>query len=142
MTDSLLASLESAERGDRELDDTILKALRFEWVEAADCWSAPDDKPFIHERVSTSLDAALALAERVLPDTADVLHNICVWPTPRKGILTGPSARIFRQVRDPDAAGGWALASDNLASAATAPLALCIAILKATQSRSTPDGEG
>lgn len=148
--ETLIARLEAAEVGDLELDIGIGQALGLigegddprRLVYTSENGSLTSfGNCFPWPMWTSSLDSALALAERVLPDTEGILHNICVWPTVRKGFLSGPSVRIFRQVRDADAEGGWALSPGSTSAAKTAPLALCIAILKARLSL-TLEGEG
>lgn len=104
----LIAQLEAAPAGSRELDYRIKG-----WLEFDDYWRLR-----VAADWTTSLDAALALAERVLP---------------------GMRARIDMDARRraflfPD--DGYTVGSDptrwvSYADAPTAPLALCIAILKA-----------
>ncbi len=81
------------------------------------------------DRVSISLDACIALVERVRPDTETHRYSCTVW--------TGknPQARIFYEVRDEDAEGGWAIGALNpLAVRAPTPAAaLLAALLKATE---------
>lgn len=98
--DDLIAKLEAAESGSRELDVAIWDALGG--------WSVNNPPSY-----TTSLDAALALAERVLPGWFLSLDT------------SGVHARLWIGER-PSFAG----------LAATAPLALCIAILKATREKS------
>ena len=73
MTD-LIARLEAAEAGSRELDSRIVYALdlaphgfwRIPGVEHG-TWAAAGNTTWVAPHYSTSLDAAMALAERVLP---------------------------------------------------------------------------
>lgn len=125
----LIARLEAAETGSAELDYLIDEALS-EWRNIGggfavhkvtgerrrnsfDC-SAP---------VTTSLDAALALAERVLSHTTfriDFDERPRVWAFDKEDCF-GRRSAIGSRVRD------W----EAYADAPTSALALCIAILKA-----------
>lgn len=140
----LIERLEKAEAGSRELDALVCAALGHHpgfpdndyivpWHVAVDdrdasrlaayirvpgqpprsVWSRPS------EPATTSLDAALALAERVLPGW---------WWSVSSERIGEPEPRPF--------ASGWlsdgALGALRTARAATPALALCIAILKAT----------
>jgi len=103
MTD-LIKRLEEAEEGEPLLDREIWVALEF------DRNRSPVDAP----EYTTSLDAALALAERVLP-------GLYMWKVEfdDEPTSTPAWAKIYAK-------------RDGQGSAATAALALCIAILKAT----------
>jgi hypothetical protein len=114
MTD-LIKRLEKAEAGSRELDFAIMAHFGYTDIsdprDAVECWRGPDGKSrFANATFSRSLDAALALAGRVLPD-----RPICLD-------------------RMPDGSG-WASVSGAIsfnAKANTPAIALCIAIIKAT----------
>ena len=100
---SLIEKLEGAEVGSRELDAYVLFRLDYDQSE-----STPP--------VTTSLDAALALAERVLP-----------------------YAEVIAVSRTKS--GGWGAGINGyVVYAATPALALCAAILRA-QSEARPTGE-
>lgn len=134
----LISRLEGAERGSREFDALVSVALRL------DCErNLPDDLQYLKairkddycaegtywyvcrsgmslrtsEPVTTSLDAALALAERVIEDRGPININIC---------LAG-SAQVMIDHIDPC---GFPLA---LAVAPAPALALCVAIMKAVR---------
>lgn len=132
MTADLIARLEAAEVGSRELDAAIWAAMQPVRVKVADVWPVYGDEertsirftlppkrtetttdsvgPYRHaEPVTTSLDAALALAERVLGNGPCVLHR------------NGPNEWGFTYV------------DDDTAYAATPALSVCIAILRAKQ---------
>lgn len=131
MTQSLLSKLSEAEEGSRELGHEVL--LHFGWHRT--CvghfygplyqWSAPDRKPCPisgdEDRLpnpTLSIDAALALAERVLPGWIcgiDTDGNAEIWDG--KYVLSTRSAFVMRQPA----------------------LALCIAILTAAQKETTHD---
>ena len=97
-------------------------------------------------KFTASLDAALALASRVLPGWE--------WTTAAPSKSRKVPDKFFARLASPDfdcvtweAGDKWTTdvlaGTDAHAYASTPALALCIAILKATQSRSTPeDGEG
>lgn len=115
----LVARLEAASAGSRELDCLIHEWQRPEYTPAmrgmyygeATGEYFCDDGVFAAPAYTTSLDAALALAERALPGSVAVLN------THDRSVL-------------------FALSPVHMAAkttkAATLPLALCIAVLKAT----------
>lgn len=105
MTD-LIKRLEEAEEGCPFLDREIWVALEF------DGNRSPVDAP----EYTTSIDAALALAERVLPGWHYEL-------TPGRAGIAAEQWSYYDSAEDE---GGQS------ARAKTTPLALCIAILKAT----------
>ena len=111
---SLIEKLEGAEVGSRELDCAVARVVG--------CY-----KGFATEHLSTSLDAALALAERVLPGDPDFS------PT---GPSVGWKINLYRGMV-PAPLGGWIVnlrrhATDGVeGQATTAALALCAAILRA-----------
>lgn len=122
--DELLARLEAASAGSREMDWRIAEAFSIPepWRVAIGIWP-----PFVPgsrydkeiPSFTTSLDAALALAERVLPDL--------FWDLSCHAIISGERqhhAEVFPEVatvEQPSFSG----------HAPTPALALCIAILKA-----------
>lgn len=114
---SLIERLEAAEVGSRELDAAIWYAL----IET--CGGKPD-KDMIGRwpDYTTSLDAALALAERVLPGWHWELDN--VGGSPYAANLTNPVGRFL-------------ICGDTevYSTAPTPALALCIAILKAKETK-------
>jgi hypothetical protein len=87
---------------------------------------------------TTSLDAALALAERVLPADPDFRPM-----TPS----VGWKINLYRGMIPTDQRGGWFAnvrrhATNGFEGASESPaLALCIAILKATATQPSDDGE-
>jgi hypothetical protein len=157
MTDSLLASLESAERGDRKLDWLIHSTIAEPWNEGRKwspfgyvdvdghpphpdeiCIESPEGKSHYNHmpRYTDSVDAALALAERVLPEMFWTLGFLPDAEDPAWDEHHNNFAALhpYLHVADP---------RDVTAYGATPALAMCAAILRATQSRSTPeDGKG
>lgn len=134
----LIERLESASAGSRELDVAIWTTLEpgrraAQLGRAKGMWPKRPSLDEIEERTrifdfsstprfTTSLDAALALAERVLPEWQQV-HMSRVW-TGLKFPGNGPRSEVvLRRTSE------WAPRAT--ASAATLPLALCIAILRA-----------
>lgn len=103
----LVVRVEGAEVGSRELDRAIWNALEFNHS------GEPSHAP----TYTTSLDAALALAERVLPGVRVVIDSACKE--------TGKPAAGFVFGQDGERING--VMNDG----ATLPLALCAAILKA-----------
>lgn len=68
--EDLIRRLETAEVGSRELDRAVVRALGFVEVsdprDAIECWRGQDGMAhYATHNVTTSLDSALALAERV-----------------------------------------------------------------------------
>jgi hypothetical protein len=127
----LVARLEGASEGSREIGVELL--LHFGWHRS--CvghfygplyhWSAPDRKPCLISgdedhlpNPTTSLDAALALAERVLPGWDFIVGR------------TNGGLTIHAQV------GPGEMQFGN-----TPALALCIAVLRATATQPSDDGE-
>ena len=120
---ALIARLEAAEVGSRELDAHVEVAARgFEAAKtglAREHWAvwrasssgivSDGATQYASAPVTTSLDAALALAERVLGNGPCVLHR------------NGPSEWGFTYV------------DDDTAYAATPALSVCAAILRAKQ---------
>lgn len=107
----LIARLEAAEVGSRELDWDVSEALGVWRTETIMRATAP---------WTTSLDAALALAERVLPDYW--------WLVRSNEDDTGFFANLGVNGTNPNMG-----AQCFPVFAASAPLALCIAILRAKQ---------
>lgn len=130
MKEELIGRLETAEVGSRELDVliwTVFDAAKIErdisrhkgtWPRGA----SNDEKAARRASYlkasapgfTTSLDAALALAERVLPGW---------WPAFAKTSPVAWSADVYEPTSH---------ASQSVGQAASGPLALCIAILRAT----------
>ena len=104
MTTSLITRLEEAAEGCHLLDRELWAALEF------DGRSSPADAP----KYTTSIDEALALAQRVLP-------GLYMWNVEFDDEPTGTpaSARVYAK-------------TDGRGAAPTPALALCIAILEAT----------
>jgi hypothetical protein len=123
MTD-LIKRLEEAEAGSRELDREIAKLIdKAEWDKCANwasmpCGAPPDviDRDALRwlPAYTTSIDGALALAERVLPEWRPMLRaHTGYW----RAHLAAPNLDY---------------ANDRTGRASTPALALCIAVLKAT----------
>lgn len=128
---ALIARLEAAEVGSRELDAAVCMALGYvcpaskapsqitidpmdpHWAIYEDGGAECTD---MFSSVTTSLDAALALAERVLEERGPININVC---------LAGSAQAQIYPV-DPCGPHEQAVAS-------TPALALCIAILRAKQ---------
>lgn len=115
----LVERLTAAEAGSRELDAAIER--RF----ADPSIAQPDMIDWAQARYTQSLDAALALAERVLPD-----H----YRGPISMTVAG-SGQAFIDHTDPCGLGVGAFGN-------TPALALCIAILKARASNPVNEGGG
>ena len=121
----LVETLEAAEVGSRSLDQAV-------WL-ATGGWEGVNAPPSF----TTSLDAALALAERILPGDPDF------QPT---GPSVGWKINLYRGMV-PAPLGGWIAtvrrhASDGFdGSAPTPALALCIAILRALNLNETRHAE-
>ena len=141
---ALIARLEAAKVGGRELDAHVEVAARaFEaaktglarkhwakWIVSRDFWVEDEHTAYQPAPATTSLDAALALAERVLP-------GCCVLVGDYKGLANHTR---WNGEGDARATKGWcSLSPDDAASsnhrvhAHTPALALCIAVLKAKQ---------
>lgn len=114
----LVERLEGASAGGRELSGEVLLALGFKDIsdfrDARDTWSRTGrlDDAFHQGAVTTSLDAALALAKRVLPD-----HDVQIMKGAKEGALAAVSHYLSVGVDE--------------ATARTMPLALVSATLKA-----------
>lgn len=124
-TTSLIEKLEGAEVGSRELDAYVWASVNgyelFEHDGAGWRYRMRPDDIMRHERtsyispVTTSLDAALALAERVLDQRGPININICLAGSAQVVIdSVGPCGPVMAQV-----------------VARTPALALCAAILRA-----------
>ena len=130
MTPGLIERLEAAGEGSRELDAEIARLSGGQAIARFGDWDCREDGTGIWRplpRYSSSLDAALALAERVLPGDPDF------EPT---GPSVGWKINLYRGMV-PAPLGGWIAslrrhASDGVEGSSSSPaLALCIAILKA-----------
>jgi hypothetical protein len=139
----LIERLEKAEAGSRELDADIFRSLGYKVKMlghkgplAGRFLAYPPDGPDRCEparlAVTSSLDAAIALVERVLPGWSIELissHNPKSWVS-----FVAPPAR-----RDPEhsISDAWRAGISKLRAtrAPTAPIALCIALLKALQAK-------
>ena len=136
MTEALITSLEQAGEGSRELDARVAGVFSHD-VESddGDFWWGPFDQQA--ERVpdfTTSLDAALALASRVLPGWSYGLFG---------EVGDGATASLTQPDVD---IGGGVIASPGLmgldefeGEAATPALALCLAVLRATNPKGQPN---
>ena len=116
---ALIARLEAAEVGSFALDKQILAALGFTWRGMA-YWNSENEMWSGPSALTRSLDAALALAERVLEERGPININVC---------LAGSAQAQIYPV-DPCGPHEQAVAS-------TPALALCIAILRAKQGENT-----
>lgn len=135
--EGLVEKLEAAEVGNVSLDREVFAAagyrVGFFPMDSCPYWvndDRPDEVfPTDRECLTTSLDAALALAERVLPDL--------FWDLSCHAIISGERqhhAEVFPDTAVVEKAGFYG-------HAPTPALALCIAILKARLSL-TLEGEG
>lgn len=106
--EDLIKRLEAAEVGSRELDRAIWYAVEF------DSRGEPSHAP----KYTTSLDAALALADRVLPP-----FRWCMYTQ------SGDGAKVLGADNDAEEGEKWRFQSEG--SAKTVPLALVVAILRA-----------
>jgi hypothetical protein len=148
MTD-LIKRLEEAEAGSRELDREIAKLIdKAEWDKCANwasmpCGAPPDviDRDALRwlPAYTTSIDGAVAWAERVLPGWYCAVQP---W------FHTDPDRTMYRAyVIKPDWSR-WTPVDDDwcevvLGPSATTPaLALCIAILKATDTGREDETDG
>lgn len=144
----LIAKLESAGAGSRELGHEVL--LHFGWHRShyghfygpLYQWSAPDRKPCLIQgdedklpNPTTSLDAALALAERVLPGWYPAVEprffidgEVVRW----KATVIRPLWHQYTPISD------WFERVENR-TAATAALAVCAAILRTTEQHSSEE---
>ena len=134
---SILDRVREATGPDRELSRDIWQALDTpEWQEAyiraQEPCGCPHDQAVEYairylDDVTASIDAALALTERVLPDTEDRNHTVSVWSG------KSPAARIFYHQREDAAEGGWAIGALNQweVRGPTVPLAILSATLSA-----------
>ena len=126
-SDSLTSRLESAEAGSRELDREMALAtgVLLTGVREDGVWGVKEG------RWTQSLDAALALAERVLPGWA--------WSASGPDPMTSLYRDAFACLAAPHDNGAvepWNVERDVCtATAKTPPLALCTAILKANKPR-------
>lgn len=122
--EDLIKRLEAAEVGSRELDLRVFE--KFDLVDG-ERWSDADleyaltdpDRTINPPRLSQSLDAALALADRVLPGWAWMVRY---WPEDQGSGVAGWTAYVRETDRD---------LVDSGPVFSTPALALCIAILRA-----------
>jgi hypothetical protein len=124
----LLTALQSAERGSRELDSAIVEAFdlaplgstRMSGVEHG-TWATGAYTTWVAPHYTTSIDAALALVERVCPDLRV-----------RLDLDERPRAFLYER-------GGYTIGAmrgewKHYADAPTPPLALVIALVRAKES--------
>lgn len=130
MTSQLITSLEQAGEGSRELDQAVHEALGLPGQ-----WSGPINPPRAPQgfwsgpHYTHHVDAALALAERVLPGWD---WSVCRLE-PNHGFAK--NGLFYATVeRLPD---DWSPIFD--ASAKTPAIALCLAILRATNPKGQPN---
>lgn len=137
MTD-LLTALQSAERGSRELDEAIAVHFKLGEVGWRQANYTMENHPYLQTPSAnhvggfareplpfwtTSIDAALALVERVLPGWKWSLTTL----TTSIGGFSQPEAFVC----PPDLPGGAEITA--VASAPTPPLALVIALVRAKE---------
>ncbi|WP_420478288.1 hypothetical protein [Brevundimonas sp. FT23028] len=136
MTQELIERLEEAEAGSGQLDDLVLKATGHIWhMDFGSSWYSMDGgktRLYVNSaKVTTSLDAAIALAERVLPGV--------MWGFQENRIDPAyPTVRPF---------SAWTRTEDGEieGEAHSFALALCIAILRAgsdSRKHIVAEGEG
>jgi len=120
MTADLIARLEAAERGSRELDGEI--ATLIGWKEIlAECWEAPDEACSLWHHpptFTTSIDAIAALTAEKLPG----------WSVSSALSQSHARANVWRM--SPISRGSF---PPKHATAKTEPLARCIALLRALE---------
>jgi len=114
-TEELIDRLAAATGPDADLDEALVS--HFEMI---------DGHP------TASIDGALVFFKAIFPDTKDRRFSMTIW--------TGfcPAARISYEQRDAEAEGGWAIGFLNHpfdVRAKTEPLAMCLAVVKATEGR-------
>ncbi|WP_298700967.1 hypothetical protein [uncultured Brevundimonas sp.] len=136
---ALIARLEAAEAGSRELDAAIPRALGWDvhnarrnglWVVPFGEYDTCDpDDMFELGEFTTSLDAALALAERVLPGWAWMVRH---WPEDQGNGIAGWTAYV--RATDCELVGSGPVFS-------TPALALVIATLRAKLYGYAAEGE-
>lgn len=133
----LIARLEAAEMGSRELDALVHVAVADDpntyvvephpdsmFSHQPGWYRTGNDLSVLADPVTTSLDAALALAERVLPSAYLGIQQ-------NRGVEAGCSWSAFLECYDKQVEAMESIETD----AHTAPLALCIAILKALEAK-------
>jgi len=121
-TADLIERLEAAEAGSRELDALVYAAVTpGDWMATRDGWIEGGGRAMATTKVTQSFDAALALAERVLPGVRVVTDSACKE--------TGKPAAGFVFSQHGEAIKG--VMNDG----ATTALALCAAILRAKESQ-------
>lgn len=119
---SLIARLEAAAGGSQALTDDTLRAMGFTTkrypMDSDRYWIVPGDErhplPPWCDKITVSLDAALALAERVLELRGPININVCLAGSAQAQIYPDDPCGVHVQ-----------------AVASSPALALCIAILKA-----------
>lgn len=144
MPDTLIARLESAGEGSRELDAHLFAMAqggRIHWIDPVDgdlVWEKPIDGMWIRHPSSlrkmpaytTSLDAAIALVARLLPEMR--VENLCEWD---HSVLRARGPWMCDLVeRGKDGMTPGALKA-KCANAPTPALALVIAVLRALEAR-------
>lgn len=126
----LIAKIEKLDGPDREVDREIEHKMVFPneaphnfAISIRDEWDVP--------HYTASLDAAVALVERVLPDTDDRRHRATIW------VGAKPAARIFYDQRDEEAEGGWGIGALNQweVRGVNPAIALVLATLKAKEAQ-------
>lgn len=132
MLSDLIAKLEAASEGSRELDEDLHNAIRptmEEWTKMA---GVDDDAYFywvFRPRYTTSVDAAISLAGKMLPGRGHGYLPGFFPPHPFAGIIGADLGTVD-------------LKTATICGGPTPALALCLAVLKAMESRKALDGGG
>lgn len=123
MHSDLIAKMEALDGPSREVDKEIHEATNPKLRPSLRYGNIPE--------LTASLDAAIALVERVLPDTDDRRHSCTIWTGRR------PAARIFYRQRCAEDEGGWAIGALNNwdVRGATPAIALLIALLQVKEAQ-------
>jgi hypothetical protein len=128
----IIARLEASTGPDRKLDELIARhfgwTYEFDEEELSECWRNPEGFACYVPRLTGSVDAALSLAERLLPG--------CRWTIDNTGPVT---ASIWHFEDD-----AWRAGEETYqVEGNTPPLALVIATLRALSAQqSIVNGEG
>lgn len=134
MTPGLIERLEKAEGGSRELDAEIARLFGGQAIARFGDWDCREDGTGIWRplpRYSSSLDAALALAERVCPDHHSSVGNLPISDDADYEEHHHFGALLYSRYTKP---------YDALGHGATRALAVCIAILKARATQEQTHG--
>lgn len=123
MTADLIARLEAAERGSRELDAAVLRAARFKVIGGQRGWLWSDGKIIIKpgsSRVSRSIDAIAALTAEKLPGWSGTIDIV------RSDRADGKFSAEIRPL-------GAEIGEEMYCSGNKPALAFCIALLRALE---------